>query len=186
MRKLLVLLVSLSVLTMAGAAWANPALPRAEAPVYITSFGQSPDSNFVNLLSGRINLDRRHAPLGTINDTYWNSARTLIAVLGGSGKGLGAAGVDVASELGRCDSLIASARENNKFIIGVHIGGEDRRGPASETFIPYAGMVDFMIVRADGNRDGYFTRLCEEKGIPLLIVENTRELEGILREIFGL
>ena len=184
MRKLSVLL--LSVLIMAGAAWANPELPGAEAPVFITSFGQSADANFVNLLGGRVKLDRKYEALGTTNDAAWNSARTLIAVLGGSGKGLGAAGLDVASEKARCDSLIASARENNKFIIGMHIGGEDRRGPTSEAFIPYAGMVDFMIVRADGNRDDYFTRLCEENGVPLFVVENTREIEGLLREIFGL
>jgi len=179
--------VVLGVLTFYTVAWgANPPLPKADALVYITSFGQSQDANFVNLLGGRVKLERKYEALGTPNDASWGSAKTLIAVLGGSGKGLGAAGMNVSSEKARCDSLIASARESKKFIIGMHIGGEDRRGPNSEAFLPYAGEVDFMIVRADGNKDGYFTKLCEEKKIPLYIVENTKEVEAVLKGIFEL
>jgi len=179
-------LLFLSVLFIAGAAWANPELPKSETPVYITSFGQSQDANFVNLLGKRINLERYYEALGTPKDEKWSSAKALIAVLGGSGKGLGAAGMNLASEKERCDSLLASAREGKKLIIGMHIGGEDRRGPNSEAFIPYAGEVDFMVVRADGNKDGYFTKLCEEKKIPLYVVENTKGIEGVLKGIFGL
>jgi hypothetical protein len=90
------------------------------------------------------------------------------------------------TELKRCDDVIAAGKEQKKFIIGMHIGGEDRRGPTSQAFVPYAGEVDFMIVRAEGNKDDYFTKLCGEKGIPLYIIENTKEVEGILKEIFGL
>jgi hypothetical protein len=68
----------------------------------------------------------------------------------------------------------------------MHVGGEDRRGPSSQNFIHYAGMVDYMIVRSAGNTDGYFTKLCAEKKIPLYTIENTREIEGILKGIFGL
>jgi len=184
MKKFFVLL--LSMLFLAGAAWANPDLPKSEAPVYITSFGQSQDANFVNLLGGRVKLGRKYETLGHPKGDDWSSAKTLIAVLGGSGKGLGAAGMNLASEKERCDSLIASARENKKFIIGMHIGGEDRRGPNSEAFVPYAGEVDFMIVRSDGNKDGYFTKLCEEKKVPLYVVENTKEIESVLKRVFGL
>ena len=184
MKKFFVLF--LSVFLLCGAAWANPELPKAEAPVFITSFGQSQDANFVNLLGGRVKLDRVYRVLGTPEGDEWNSTKTLIAVLGGSGKGLGAAGLDLPSEKARCESILAAAREAKKFIIGMHIGGEDRRGPTSEAFVPYAGEVDFMIVCSDGNKDGYFTKLCEEKKVPLYIVENTKEIEGVLKQIFSL
>ena len=68
----------------------------------------------------------------------------------------------------------------------MHIGGEDRRGPTSQDFVPYADQVDYMIVKSDGNQDGYFTRLCAAKNIPLYTIENTRDIEGVLKEIFGL
>lgn len=165
---------------------ANPSLPSALQPVFITSFGQSQDANFVNLLGGRIKLERTYKVVGNTADPAWNGAQTLIAVLGGSGKGLGAAGLNYETETRRCGELIKSAKEQKKFIIGMHIGGEDRRGRTSDAFLPYAGDVDFMIVRADGNWDGFFTKLCEEKGVPLYIVENTKEIEGVLRSVFGL
>ena len=165
---------------------ANPPLPKAQGPVYTTSFGQSPDSNFVNVLSRRVKLANTHRTIGNPEGAEWNAAKTFIAVMGGSSKGLGSAGLGVQDEMKRCDSFIKAARAQKKFIIGMHIGGEDRRGPTSRDFIPYAGDVDFMIVRDEGNKDGYFTKLCGSKGIPLYIIENTREIEGILKEIFGL
>jgi hypothetical protein len=181
-------LIAVTIISLfsAIALWANPSLPRAEAPVFTTSFGQSQDSNFVNVLSRRVKLNNAHRVTGNPEGPDWNNAKTVIVVLGGSSKGLGAAGIGTQTELSRCDNIIAAARAQKKIIIGMHIGGEDRRGPTSQSFMHYAGMVDFMIVRADGNADGYFTRLCREKNIPLYIIENTREIEGILKEIFGL
>jgi len=165
---------------------ANPPLPKAQAPVYTTSFGQSPDSNFVNVLSKRANLNNYHKTVAVPQGAEWNNAKTFIAVIGGSSKGLGSAGLAVSDEIKRCESFIKAARAQNKYIIGMHIGGKDRRGPTSADFIPFAGQVDYMIVRSEGNEDGYFTKLCGEKGIPLYIIENTREIEGVLKEIFGL
>lgn len=184
---IIVLFLSLLVCFTATVSFAaNPGLPKAKAPVFITSFGQSQDSNFVNLLSGRAKLERTHKVIGTAEDPAWNGANTLIAVIGGSSKGLGSAGLNVGSEVKRCDDLMKAARNQKKYIIGMHIGGVDRRGPTSEAFLRYAGEVDYMIVKADGNQDGYFTKLCADKKVPLYIIENTKELEGILKEIFGL
>ena len=124
--------------------------------------------------------------MATPEGADWNNAKTLIAVIGGSGKGLGSAGLAVSDEVKRCDSFIKAARAQKKYIIGMHIGGSDRRGPNSVDFLPFAGQVDYMIVRADGNADGYFTKLCAEKKVPLYIIETTREIEAVLKEIFGL
>ena len=186
MKKICIFAIVAVLLLSTTALYANPPLPRAQGPVFTTAFGQSQDSNFVNVLSRRINLDNFHRTAGNPEGPEWNDAKTLIAVLGGSVKGLGAAGLGQQTEIRRCNDFIASARRQNKFIIGMHIGGEDRRGPTSQDFLPYAGEVDFMIVRAEGNSDGYFTRLAAERGIPLYTIENTREIEAVLKEIFGL
>ena len=186
MKKICFVTIAVTLLFSATALFANPPLPRAQAPVFTTAFGQSQDSNFVNVLSRRVGLNNTHNVVGNPEGPDWNNARTLIAVIGGSMKGLGAAGVGVQAEIRRCDNFIAQARAQNKFVIGMHIGGEDRRGPTSQDFIHYAGDVDLLIVRSDGNKDGYFTRLASEKGIPLYTIENTREIERVLREVFGL
>lgn len=172
-------------LTATAAFGANPALIKAKGPVFITSFGQSQDANFVNLMAGRAKIERAYKVIGSVNDEGWKSANALIAVIGGSSKGLGSAGLNVSSEKKRCDELMASAKKQKKVIIGMHIGGEARRGPTSEAFLPYAGEVDYMIVKAEGNKDDYFTKLCKEKGVPLYIIENTKELESILKDIFN-
>lgn len=185
--KTIVLLAALTgILFVAAVALANPALPSAKAPVFITSFGQSQDANFVNLMAGRAKLERTYKVIGDTKDAAWKGSNTLIAVLGGSSKGLGSAGLNINSEKKRCDELMKSAREQKKYIIGMHVGGEARRGSTSEVFVSYAGAVDFMIVKSDGNQDGYFTRLCKEKGVPLYIIENTKELEAILKQIYSL
>ncbi len=68
--------------------------------------------------------------------------------------------------------------------MGMHLGGVDRRGPISEQFVPFATKVDYLIVRKDGNRDGYFTKVAEELKIPLFLIEKNVELVEILKEIF--
>lgn len=171
-------------LTATAAFGANPAMVKAKEPVFITSFGQSQDANFVNLMAGRAKIERAYKVIGSVNDEALKSSNTLIAVIGGSSKGLGSAGLNVNSEKKRCDEIMALAKKQKKTIIGMHIGGEARRGPTSEAFLPYAGEMDYMIVKAEGNQDGYFTKLCKDKGVPLYIIENTKELESILKDIF--
>jgi len=186
MKLVRIIIIGLAASLIAAAAFAAPPLPKGKAPAFITSFGQSQDANFVNVLAGRIKLERVYKVVGETSDPGWNGAGTVIAVIGGSSKGLGSAGLNVNTEKSRCDALMKSAREQKKLIIGMHIGGESRRGTTSEVFTPYAGDVDYMIVKSDGNQDGYFTKLCADKKVPLYIIENTKELEGILKEIFGL
>ena len=88
------------------------------------------------------------------------------------------------SEIKRVEDVIKKAREEKIFILGMHIGGIDRRGPVSQDFIPFAAEVDYLIVRTDGNEDGFFTNVAKEKEIPLFLIEKSSELVGIFKEIF--
>jgi len=70
-------------------------------------------------------------------------------------------------------------------IIGLHVGGEARRGPLSAKFIELAApKADYLIITEDGNEDGYFTKLSKEKKIPLIVVKETTELGDLLKKIF--
>lgn len=161
----------------------NPPLPRLEKPIFVTSCGQSPDYGVVDLLGRRsAGLEIIANPTATPDDI--EGFKTLIIVIGGSGKGLGAAGIDVPKELERVEELIKKAKEEEIFILGMHLGGVDRRGPISEQFIPFAAKVNYLIVREDGNRDGYFTKIAEELKIPLFLIVKNVELVEILKEIF--
>ena len=161
----------------------NPELPKLSEPVLLTPFGQSQDANFVNLMTKK--NDVTYNLTVTAQEADWAKFKTMIVVLGGSGKGLGSAGLDVPSEVARCTALMAAAKEKGVFVLAMHIGGNDRRGPNSQPFLDFAGDANYMIVRADGNADGYFTKLCQEKNVPMYTVEKTSELRKIFPTMFG-
>jgi len=160
----------------------KPPLPRLEKPIFLTSCGQSPDYGIPHLLGKRIGLEMKMASFAAPDDIV--GFKTLIIVIGGSGKGLGAAGVDIPDEVERVKEVIKKAREEKIYILGMHLGGEARRGRTSECFIPFAAEVDYLIVREEGNMDGYFTKVSEENDIPLYLMKKNPELTKILEEIF--
>lgn len=160
---------------------------RSQLPVLITSAGQNPDGNTVAALLKRAKIqDYVDAPSIQASDVDWSKFNTVIIVIGGSGKGLGSAGISVEEDQVRVDALIKAARENGKTIITMHIGGQDRRGANSVPFLPYAAKGDLMIVNSLGNYDGYFTKLASDNNIPFIEVsKNAAELGPLLASIFG-
>ena len=42
-----------------------------------------------------------------------------------------------------------------------------------------------MVVRKDGNADGYFTTLCAENGVPLYTIDKTGELKKLIPVMLG-
>ncbi len=175
-------LLCASFLAFGAAAFADqPALPAVQQPVLLTPFGQSQDANAVKLMTKKYQVDYEMAVFA--KDVDWTKYKTLFVVLGGSGKGLGAAGLDIPSELARCTELIAEAKKNNAYVVALHIGGPDRRGPNSAPFLTFAGDANFMIVREDGNADGYFTNLSTEKNVPMYTIQKTGDLRKIMPEM---
>lgn len=156
-----------------------------EVPVAVTAPGQSPEIAIVNLLAKRINLEIKSDPF--LKPEALNGFKTLIIIIGGSGKGLGAAGVDLQEEVKRANELIAVCKEKGIKIIGMHLGGEERRGSNSEVMIELVTPIcDYVVVRSDGNKDGVFTKICTEKKIPLVEIEKTLEVTNILKTVFKL
>ena len=176
----LIVLAAICCMTLA----ADDALPKAEQPIVLTAFGQSPDANFVNLLAKQLKLDIDYEIAVDPASIDWGSVKTVIGVIGGSGKGLGSAGLDINSEVARCEKIISDAKANGATLIGMHIGGEDRRGVNSQPFLPLAGEMDMLVVKDSGNTDGYFTDLCAANGIPMRTVTSTAEIRTVLQEIF--
>jgi len=92
-------------------------------------------------------------------------------VVGGSSKGLGAAGIDQKDEIARTKELVQEIKEQGVVLLVMHTGGETRRGALSDAFldeiVPYA---DHLIVVETGNMDGYFTEISKDKDIPMEIV----------------
>lgn len=178
--------VTIAMLLLSSVGVYAQAAIKAPQPALITSFGQSQDANFVDLLSKRLKLDHSYEMLIYAKSVDWSKCKTLIYVLGGSGKGLGSAGLDIPTEVKRCRELIAEAKKHGCKLIAMHIGGEDRRHANSDPFLAFCKDADYMIIKEDGNKDGYFTQAAKDAGIPIRLVKTTMEIQNVLKEVFGL
>lgn len=158
-------------------------LPRLEQPLLISSAGQSPDVQLASVLAKRAGLVFELSKSASEKDL--EMARSLAVVVGASMKGLGQAGLDVNREKERVRSLVAEAKKRGIPVLFLHLGGEARRGQLTDefivSFIPEASLV---IVVKSGNADGLFTRICQEKNIPLIELNKASDLVTPLKEVF--
>ncbi|MFC2083321.1 DUF6305 family protein [Candidatus Bipolaricaulota bacterium] len=169
-------------------------LPILKAPIYVTTCGQSPGALMVGLLLGEVDLYYELIDLLTADeltsecdvDSVKDVAGVLFVTTGTSLKGMGAAGVDVDSEVARCTALIAAARELGMIIIVGQVEGASRRVDEydEQTIIAMSPLADLLITRSDINEDGYFTTLAEELGIPQIFIEDTLDLQILFPLIF--
>lgn len=143
----------------------------ADKPALLTSVGQSADIEMVKVLLNRGKVNHTADPLVTAAKLP-GGAQTLVLAVGGSSKGLGAAGISTEAEIDRAKALIKRARELGMKIIAIHVGGEARRGTLSDAFINLCVPgADYTIVVADADKDGLFTKLAGQAKIPLVKVD---------------
>ena len=153
-----------------------------EQPVLITSVGQSADGQMVKTLAERNGLKFTYEAL--VKPEEVSKYKTLLLVVGGSSKGMGAAGINAAQEEQRAKDMIAKAKENKVKIIVAHVGGESRRGEMTDRFVNVtAPQADYMVVVADGDNDKIFAKLAAGK-IPLDYPKSIVDVGGFLKKAF--
>jgi hypothetical protein len=154
-----------------------------EQPLLITSAGQNAEVQIAAVLAKRAGLNYTLSKQAIGADL--ENMKTLVIVLGASLKGLGAAGLDMGKERERVMALITAAQKGQVPLLCLHLGGETRRGQQTDDLIadvlPLAKMV---IVVKSGNGDGFFTRLCQPKNIPLIEVEKMADAQAPLQKAF--
>ena len=155
----------------------------AESPILVTSGGQSADYQMIGTVMGKVGMDYTTNNLATSADL--GDAKTVIVVVGGSSKGLGAAGIDADGELDRLTELLDAADAAGLNIIVMHTGGSARRGDLSDKFItPVFGYADYAIVVAAGDEDGLMQGICAEKSIPMDLIGSISEVATVLPAAF--
>jgi hypothetical protein len=126
----------------------------------------------------------RFNPLGGPDDL--KQVKSLIVVIGGSTKGMGAAGIDADKEAARVQKLLAKARETRIPVIGMHIGGKARRGDLSDRFINLVILhSSYLIVVKEGDGDQAFSRGAAKHNVPIALVERISEVREPLQSIYG-
>jgi hypothetical protein len=157
--------------------------PRFERPILLTSAGQSADVQLANVLLKKAGLTFRLVKLASAGDL--ENSRTLLLVVGASLKGLGAAGLDMAREKERVAALLAAAGRKSIPVVFLHLGGADRRGEITDALAAeYLPLAKIALVVKSGDRDGFFTRLCADRKIPLIEVEKTIDVADALKMLF--
>jgi hypothetical protein len=215
--KTLVLAAAVAALTGLHLFAAQENIPKAELPVLTTSAGQSPDVMTLNIvceeagimydysdvpdvemikagvgLGGKESTEGFHVEVHTDLDNYPEGTpyNTIIFAIGASLKGMGASGLTIDEEVNRLKNIVDYCKENNIFIIGVHLGGVSKRGaPGSDNermIDAVAPFADYLVVTKDSNKDGRFTEISEEKGMPLTEIDYALHLVDILKQAFGI
>lgn len=154
-----------------------------EQPLLITSAGQNAEVQIAAVLAKRAGLNYTLSKQASAADLA--NMKTLVLVLGTSLKGLGAAGLDVNKERERVVGLIAAAQKTQIPLLCLHLGGEARRGQQTDDLAAEVlTQAKMLIVVKSGNSDGFFTKLCQSKNIPLIEVEKTADAQVPLQKAF--
>ncbi len=156
----------------------------AKEPVLITSAGQSADVQMVKVLVDRNKIAQKFNPAA--EPQHLQDMKSVIIVIGGSTKGLGAAGIDAGKEAYRIQKLLAAIKERSLPLIAMHIGGEAKRGELSDRFINLVSpKASILLVLKEGDSDGIFSKVASKNNIPILIVAKIAELQEPLKSIYG-
>jgi len=167
------------------------ALAADAKPILLTSIGQSAEASMIKQLCTRgkipYELNALAKAEGLAGADKQPKYSALVAVVGGSAKGLGAAGINKEQELERSVALLEKARSLRMNIVIMHVGGLERRGELSDAFIraalPYASQV--ILVEA-GDQDGLFEQVLAGKKAPISKVTRISDTLEPLRTALGL
>lgn len=187
MRKLFAIVLTLVCLTGVTAfATEQTAEPVTfEGPYVLTSAGQSADFQMVKTMMKMNKMENYTEDALLKPDTIPEGTGTIIVVIGGSSKGLGAAGIDAEQELKRLEDVLAFAKEKEIPVLAMHIGGSARRGDLSDKFIePVVAASKACIVVEEANTaDKLFDTLSEKYGVPMTYIAKKSDGAKVLADI---
>jgi len=191
----------LAALIILGMALGAASGAMAANPLLITNVGQGAESAMVNTMCKMQKIP------ATLNDTITAEALAgkdgkqlfafMAVLVGYSGKGMGAAGVNLDEELARATALLKKAQALKIPVIAMHIGGFERRGDNSDKLIKevlkYANFAIFVAsgnypdsVAFDKNKPDNLLNNSIPKGVTPKIVDKIGSTITPLKEILGL
>ncbi len=189
-RKSLFLIALAVFVCLMGIALSSYAAGEAEvtpkAPVVVTTCGQSPGALMIRLIFKKVNIECEQNDALKADDLKDGKYKTVVITTGTSLKGMGAAGTDIDVEVKRIQAVIEEAKKQGMTVIGAHVEGMSRRVDYTdemsiETVIPVS---DIIVVKEESDSDGFFTKVAQEKNIPIYKAKETLDLIGTFKQLF--
>jgi len=154
-----------------------------QAPVLVTSFGQSTDAAMLNTVMKKTGVNYTYD--ATIKADAVSGYKTIIIAVGASSKGLGAAGISEADETARAKAIMDVVKANNIEVICCHIGGGTRRGTLSDQLTDMVlAESSYMVLKEDANFDYKYTKYAEATKLPLTLVYASKDTMTVFTELF--
>lgn len=154
--------------------------------VYFTSIGQSTDIDTFRILvlDNFDSFDYIFDKDITIDEIQENSI--VFVFVGCSVKALGESGTSIEDELNRTNNLINQLNSKNITMIGLHTGGQARRGSTSNQFIEKIfSNSSLNIFVESGNFDNMLTTLSVENNIKCYQIITVTELNNTIKLLNG-
>jgi Domain of unknown function (DUF6305) len=165
---------------------AAQALVQLDAPVMVTSIGQSLDAFSVQLAVSRAGVEPQYDNHFTADDVMKSDAKTLFLAVGASVKGFGEAGISIEQELDRTIKILDAAKMKDMKVVMIHLGGKDRRDDLSDQLIKVvAPRSDVIIVVPGSDDDGMIKGIADMNGIPYRVTQSAITLAEDIKAAFG-
>lgn len=162
-----------------------PALPQpiAEAPVVITSAGQSTDTYIIRDIANQLMIRSYFMPQAS--DVSLKGIHTLVFAVGYSSLGTKLQNMSYDEEKARVEKLLKKAKDNKIKILTIAIRGENTGDNKTEELLRLVGAyTDYFIgIRESGN-ERLLTELAKAGDIPLTLVEEVKDISGPFASAF--
>ena len=155
-----------------------------QAPMIVTTCGQSPGAVMVNMVAVQSGFTSASDNSLTAETLDTSAYKTLVVTAGTSMKGMGAAGTDVDTEIERCTALMQAAKDAGRVVVGAPIEGMARRTDNSDekSIEAVMGMADVILVVEDSDSDGFFTDYAAQNNKPLIKVSEALDIASVITE----
>ena len=157
-----------------------------KTPIVVTSCGQSPGALMIRMIAQKAQLECDQKNTLSVDELKQKPYKTLIITMGTSLKGMGAAGTDIKREIKRIQGLVEEAKKSGITVVGAHIEGMARRTDESDAMScdAVSAVSQAFFVKEESNQDGYFTKISNDKKIPLYAAKQPLDFVDTFKELF--
>ncbi|QCX33690.1 hypothetical protein FDN13_08240 [Caloramator sp. E03] len=154
-----------------------PSIPQPIAKEYvlITSAGQSPDIYIIYDVANKLTIHNYFMPKATLQDL--DGVNTVVFVVGYSLIGEKFHDITYNEEKNRVKNLLKRAKEDNKVVITIFLGGFERRNKRTDELLKILSQnTDYLIATKDSDKDKYISELAKENKIPLTLINKVNDV----------